>query len=296
MHRRGVLPNLSDELHAVIVDLVMHVPFSSRARDIDLLVSLIDNAVYHLHAFRTYDPATALSEAGISRWRKDELQRRNLSNNSLGDYSARIRAVARCNGFAPHLTDRTPSRRRRVTPPEHPGVWARVLECSRLLAKSDRIDLVILANLTFGAGARVQEAARIQGSHIYQLPNGEARVTLINRNGEIREVPVGPAVTQSLVGANREPGDFLIRPKQTRHNVINRLVATARAQAPGAAFNPQAARHRFIVDLMGSPVPFRAIADLADLRPDSHTAQDLSPFANVTDIRRVHELLRGTWS
>lgn len=283
-------------LRDVMVGLVLATPFTNAKRDLDLLATGLDNAAYDLLLHGAYDPGRAMSEAGLAQWRKDALSRRGLSESSQGDYISRVRFIAKNTGYAPHLTERSASPRGVPTPPASKRAWALVVEKAQRLPLPLRADMTMLADLTFGEGCRADEAARAQARDLILLNNGDAKLRIVNRHGVLREVPVGPLVTSRILQAQRQPEEYLLRPRLDRSpNLVNRLQEAAHKRVPNVRFNVNAARNRYIVDLLSQPLPFRVICEIADLNGGGHTAQDLARFADLPNSAAILEMVRGTW-
>lgn len=290
--RGGALP---DSVKSTVIGLVVALPFKSTKRDLDLVATLTALAQYDVHLHGSFDPGRAMSEAGLRRWRKEDLDQRAVKKASQGSYASRVRTIARHNGLAPHLADREVAPRGVAVPPAEAGSWGRVRQSAERLKEPYRTDVTMLADLTFGAGARPDEVGRVRGDDLFLLPNGEGRLTLTNRHGQPREVPIGPAMTQRILRAQRRPTEELVRPGISRENMIHRLFKTSTKQVPATKFDLNAARNRFIVELLTRPIPFGVVCFLADLNPGGHTAQDLGKFAAVPSKEAIFDYARETW-
>jgi hypothetical protein len=286
---------LPESVRADLINLVTATPFKTTRRDLDLIRSLTDLVTYDYILTRTYDPAHALSEAVIKRWRKEALETRGVTPRSQGDYASHVRFVARNTGHAPHLSERIDAPRGVAGAPADKQAWGRVLDNASRLKQPLRTDVTMLADLTFGVGMRRDEVGRARLDDLYLLPHGEGRMRVTNQHGVARDVPIGPYVTQRILRANRQPEEFLVRPTKARQNLINRLFETVVKHAPHARFDPIAARNRYIVDLLAQPIPFGVICHLADLNPGGHTAQDLARFVTLPKPQDIFEYVRGTW-
>jgi hypothetical protein len=287
--------SLPSSVKSTVIGLVLAVPFKSTTRDLDLLATLTGLVQYDLHIHGSFDPGRAMSEAGLSRWRREELDRRGVSQRSQGDYCSRIRTILQHSGLAPHLADRDPAPRGVAAAPADPRAWTRVVDSAVRMGGPYEADVIMLADLTFGAGARPDEVGRLRGDDLFLLTNGEGRLTLTNKHGAARDVPIGPYVTQRILRAQRRPTEELVRPGITRHNMINRLFTTTAKRSASTKFDLNAARNRFIVNLLAQPLPFSVVCHLADLSPGGHTAQDLSRFATLPSQDKIAEYMRETW-
>ncbi|WP_299952703.1 hypothetical protein [uncultured Modestobacter sp.] len=286
---------LSASAREDLIGLVAATPFKTTGRDLDLIRSLTDLVTYDYNVTRVFDPAHALSEAVIKRWRKESLEARGVSPRSQGDYASQVRFVARHTGHAPHLSERIDAPRGVAGAPADKQAWGRVLDNAARLKQPLRTDVTMLADLTFGVGMRRDEVGRARRDDLYLLPHGEGRMRVTSQHGVARDVPIGPYVTERILRADREPEEFLVRPTKARQNLINRLFETVVKHAPHAKFDLIAARNRYIVDLLAQPIPFGVVCYLADLNPGGHTAQDLARFVTLPKPQDILEYVRGTW-
>lgn len=286
---------LPADVLSVVYRLALNLEYRSAQRDRDLVAALIRNATYVYNLHNTYDPALALSEPMLARWKKEELTRRGLSPRSQGDYCSLLRTVAKHNGFAPHLLERAATPRGKAGHPADLKAWATIEDRAATLPHSLRTDVIMLADLTFGVGMRAFEAGQARRDHLTLMSDGEGRLVIWNQRGESRVVPVGPRVTQRILAAQRQPEEFLVRPENSRHNLSHSLFKAAERHRKGITFDLRAARNRYIVNLLGQPIPFSVVCYLADLAPGGHTSQDLTPFALTPDHKRMFEYVRGTW-
>lgn len=286
---------LPPEVLGVLYGLVLNLEFKSAQRDRDLLGALIRNATYFYNLHQNYDPALAMSEPILARWKKEELARRGLSPRSQGDYCSLLRTVAKHNGLAPHLLDRAATPRGKAGHPADGKAWATIEDRAATLPAALKTDVIMLADLTFGVGMRAFEAGQARREHLTLMNDGEGRLEIWNQRGEPRVVPVGPRVTQRILAAERKPRQFLVRPENSRHNLSHSLFKAAERHRKGITFDLRAARNRYVVNLLGQPIPFSVVCYLADLSPGGHTSQDLAPFALTPDHKRMFEYVRGTW-
>lgn len=287
---------LPESARAVLINLVLAMPFKTALRDLKLLGAITDIATYEYGISREVDPAHLFTESTIKRWRKESLDKRGVRPRSQGDYASLVRAVAKHAGLAPHLTERLTAPRGKAIPPADKQAWGRALDEASRLPEPLRTDATMLADLTFGVGMRRDEVGRARLDDLYLLPHDEGSMRVINRHGVVRDVPVGPYVTQKIRRAERKPEDFLFRPKNSRNaNLINHFFARVAKRSPSATFDPIAARNRFIVDLLAQPIPFSVVAHLADIQSGGHTAQDLARYITLPSQRDIMEYVRGSW-
>lgn len=288
-------PPPTADLREVLISLVTATPFKTAKRDLDLMAALADLAGYDANVNGSFDPHRALAEATLTAWCKTVLQARGVSARSQGDYLSRVRDVARFNNLLPFRSTREAKPRGVASPPADKRAWARALDNAQRLPADLCTDVTMVADLTFGAGMRADEVARARRDDLYLLANGEARITVTNHHGVIREVPIGPYPTHRIVAAQRRPDEFLVRPEHARDKVVSALLARAAKTVPSVKFDLIAARNRWIVDLMANPIPFAVICHLADLAAGGHTAQDLVGFAGTPPMHKIEEYVRGTW-
>lgn len=279
----------------ILVTLITRTPYRSKARDLDLMAALVKIATFDYDLHHGFDPARAMSETSLAQWKRQDLARRGITPRSQGDYCSLVRFVAKHNGFAQHLTDRASAPRGLAAAPAAVTAWRSVEDRCRTLKEPWATEVMMVADLTFGAGLRGYELARARRDDLLLGSAGEGVLRVANHRGEVREVPLGPAVTQRILRAQRSQGQFLVRPNNSRHNVINVLLDKADRWKPGTKFNITAARNRYIVTLMSEPLPFAVVCYLADLAPGGHTAQDLAKFAPCPPPRTIQELVRETW-
>lgn len=286
---------LSEAAQIVLIDLVLTTPFKTTNRDLDLLGAITDLAAYEYKISRTFDPAKLFTERTMSRWSREWLSTRGISVRSQGDYASLVRAVAKAAGLAPHLTDRRTAPRGHAKRPAEKQAWGKVLTEASRLPEALRVDVTILADLTFGIGMRSDEVGRACIDDLYLLPHNEGRMRVINKHGVIRDVPVGPAVTQRILSAKREPGQLLFRPGKARKDLIHRFFRHVDKYASTATFDPLAARNYFVVNLLSQPIPVGVVAYLADLTPGGHTIQDLAKYVSIPKAQDILDYARGSW-
>lgn len=285
----------SQALREVLISLVTATPFKTSKRDLDLMATLADLAGWDVNVNGSFDPARALAETSLTAWCRTVLRPRGVSERSQADYTARARDVARFNNLMPFRSTREEKPRGVASPPADKRAWARILDNAQRLPAPLCTDVVMLADLTFGAGMRADEVSRARRDDLYLLANGEARITVTNRHGVVREVPIGPYATHRIVAAQRRAEEFLVQPHKGRNKVVSALLGRASKVVPSVKFDLVAARNRWIVDLMANPIPFAVICHLADLAAGGHTAQDLVGFAGTPPMHKIEEYVRGTW-
>ena len=152
--------------------------------------------------------------------------------------------------------------------------------------------MLIVLDVISGAGALTPELDRLRGSHIRPLVTdpGRAVVTLIDRQGVVREVPLSDRTrSRRLLRLAVESGDSRLLP-YSKKQVISHLQRQLAKHGHGLQLNAVRLRHTWLVNLLNRRVPVSAVMQLAGIG-DAHTLAGLRRWMRTYDTTEMAALL-----
>lgn len=174
------------------------------------------------------------------------------------------------------------------TPDELSRLYDFALATSPVLSRR----MLIVLDVIGGTGALTTELSRLCGSHIRPLAMDSARavVTLIDRQGVVRDVPVTDRVRSGrLLRFADEEGDGRLLPYH-RKRLVCHLQDALSKHGSGLQLNAVRLRHTWLVDLLNRRVPVAAVMQLAGIG-DAHTLAGLRRWMRTYDTAELATLL-----
>jgi len=273
------LPEADAGVAEVVVGLMVRAPEWSTGSDRVYVRYLCRFADWVQRHEGHFDPAVHMSDQLIHAWVEQTMPgRREASRHTAYLAIRRIR-------------DTPSGGRRRTVRQVHPAPY-RDVEWHRFEAAAASLagcpegeDLRMLLDLTGEAGLRGAEAIKVDG-HCINVSGNRVSITVANRNGVARTIPVfGDAADRLRTKAGKN--ELLLRPHRpgSRHNAISDLIIEAQRSGPKfGEFKASRARGRWLLNLLEKPVPFAAVAVVADIGVGSHAPTDVLNHAG-----RLHE-------
>ncbi|USQ80134.1 hypothetical protein NF556_00270 [Ornithinimicrobium faecis] len=268
----------TDEAIVVTAQRVATIPFTTVRDDRKRMQRLVKRKASWLEQKGTVDWAAAMSDPELDRYCEAQTHMTQGSRNSYRSYlrgdaeAMGLRVRSRFKGRRPSVTSAYSERERN-------DLW---LDADYMEGEYERT-YRIAHDLAFAAGVRSEEMSILTWDRITPRPEG-AVVSIVNRKGVVRDVPIGPLPAARLLrckAAAEAVDEFVFRPdKADRRAVVNRVLDTPTSKrVRKSRLKLSTARNTFIVNLLRKPVPFVTVAYLADLNPGGSVAQDLLVWA-----------------
>jgi hypothetical protein len=254
------------------VRLVNHVAYVSDETDDAMCNWTYDFAEWLLTTEGVFDPSYQMTEDRISAYLSDRKCALAPASRTTGRSTLRRvrKAMVDHAPTQPKAEPRTPVQVAYTVSERYKHYNA-----AKTLAGVQKLEMLTLLDLTYGAGLQASEVNKASGSWIRDLPKGPLVILVPDENGEYREVPVFGEAAGRLRA--RQHDGLLLRPDVTRrHNVISAISKDCGKQASGlAGFRAARARSRWITDYMTLPVPFVSVCLIAGISAKSRTFPDL---------------------
>ncbi|WP_256842341.1 hypothetical protein [Ornithinimicrobium cryptoxanthini] len=266
------------EAVALTAGRVLTMPFDTVTVDRKRMQRLVKVAEHWLVLKGEVDWAVAMSDLELDRYCESLTHMTQGSRNSFRSY---LRADAEAMGLRvrSRFKGRRPSKTSAYSERERNDLWLDADYMEGEYARTYRV----AHDLAFAAGVRSEEMSILSWDRITPRPEG-AVVSIVNRKGVVRDVPIGPLPAARLLrckAAAEAVDEFVFRPdKADRRAVVNRVLDTPTSKrVRKSRLKLSTARNTFIVNLLRKPVPFVTVAYLADLNPGGSVAQDLLAWA-----------------
>ena len=183
-------------------------------------------------------------------------------------------------------------RAKELQAPYTPDELARLYDFALATSPALSRRMLIVLDVIGGTGALTPELFRLCGNHIRRLSADPDRavVTLIDRNGVVRKVPLTDQVrSRRLLRIAEKAGDERLLP-YSRKQVVYYLQRQLAEHGHSLQLNAVRLRHTWLVDLLNRRVPAAAVMQLAGIG-DAHTLAGLRRWIRTYDTAELAALL-----
>ena len=190
---------------------------------------------------------------------------------------------------------RTGRSRKPATRPLSQGQWMNLGKAASEagLLSTDATTLLILSGRL---GLISGEISAAKGSWVHRSGT-RTSITVTDRNLGTREIPIfGADAAWIRARALANPEGYIFWPNcKDRSNAVCGLVEKmTRAHGEFRGFTAAQARHKWLLDLMTTAVPFHIVCAMAGIKSDSNLAGDLIAYAPEVTIQDIRYHLEPT--
>lgn len=284
---KGGTPREVASLRRVVVNAVARIPGSSNESDDANVGVLYSFALYMLKTHGAFNIVDDLTDTRIDEFIRMDCG--HLAGSSRQTYRSTLRRVRRGDSRKAMFS------RSRARAPLSRNEWL-LLNRDAEVAGNLAQDAKTLLYLTGSAGLQPHEVHIADTTWVVTRPGLTLLQVLDPKTAEFREVPVYGKAARHLTSIARErPGTLLFR-----HNYKARANATSsfkdimvNAFPSWQNYDSTRSRHRFLVNLLRSGVPFDVVCNVAGINPGTHLPTDLLFHMPYRDINEVDTYMRG---